>query len=210
VATRHEGRALTGLPTRLESPRRVITCNAITEREGAHSTSMGTHHTNMIGDMPIAEQGTRDLLEQLDAAVSAGAAPNQLSRIANQVALRAGAKRARQRTAAAIVAAARMILHPTAYPVASAAATASNTSVSDCNKWKRKIEAQLGRETTTAAAAAGQAQRAGSSTQGCAPSEVTALDGLVMLAQPAGESDATRTPPSNTHEARGGRGASCR
>jgi hypothetical protein len=170
---------------------------------GKHSTSMGTHNLNMMGNMPVAHMLMQELLDRLDAALRlVDEPPGEVSRLAALVATRAGAGQVRQGTIRAVVAACRLIAQPHAFPDAEAAAKASGCAASKAREWRRKISAVIQSEGAAAAAAAGTGGAGpsgasdGAAPSHCAPSEVDALSGLLDLARHTRPDQPGGPPPS--------------
>ena len=112
----------------------------------AHSTSMGTHNLNMIGNMPIAHGALSTLLDALDRALQSGASPEETARRASDIAQHIGARRVSAATTRAIAAACCAIRQPTQYPAIIPAASAQGAERSTAIEWRNKIDAALWRE----------------------------------------------------------------
>ena len=111
-------------------------------RAMAHSTSLGTHNLNMIGDMPVAEGALAVLVEQLDAATADGASPTTIARIAGEIATRCGV-RPKSATVRAIQAACWRIRRPALDATDRAAAARFGASRARCCEWRSTIKTHM-------------------------------------------------------------------
>jgi hypothetical protein len=112
------------------------------EGDSAHSTTMGTHNLNMMGNMPIAHT-LRDAIEELATAIRDGADAQALAPLATRVATQTGQRVVKQATISGVIAACRYIHLREQYPTYHDAGVASGTYERHCRTWTDKLQSAL-------------------------------------------------------------------